>query len=643
MGINIIRAQEYKATLYRIFLVYLFFSISRLLFFVYNAKLLKVDSIGEYLALNYHGLAFDTAAILYTNLLFILLSLLPLYINTTKNYQKFLMWVYFIFNFIALSLNFIDFIYYKFTFSRTTSAIMDIVNNESNLSSLLFRFIFTYWLVYVLFFACSILWIYLYKKVKVVPKTITNKKNYFVVSLFFFVIASTLIVGGIRGDFKKSTRPISNIDASRYVTKQQHADIVLNTTFSIIRTWNTNTFHKLSLVSSDQIKKYIKPIKQYNNNHHTKPNIIIFITESYGREYLGAFNKNYNIDDYKSYTPFLDSLAQHSMIYTNAYANGYKSIHGMSSVIAGIPSFQDAFTSSPYPNQKIQSLVSTLKESGYDTSFFHGAANGSMGFLGFSSILGFDHYYGRSEFNNDSEYDGSWGIWDEPFLQFMKNELDKKKKPFFSTIFTVSSHEPFIVPEKYKDKFPKGNIQMHQVVGYTDYAFKKFFESAKKEPWFKNTIFIFTADHCNQVYYPFYNQTINRSAVPIMFYKPDGSLKGENRELAQQIDIYPTVLDMIGYKKPFRSWGRSLLSEKDIQPFVFNYNGNQYQFMQGKYICTFDGKEITGVYLNKDYSLENNLIKKLPESEFKNLKIGAKAFLQDYMERIIDRKMYYKN
>ena len=643
MGINIIRAQEYKATLYRIFLVYLFFSISRLLFFVYNAKLLKVDSIGEYLALNYHGLAFDTAAILYTNLLFILLSLLPLYINTTKNYQKFLMWVYFIFNFIALSLNFIDFIYYKFTFSRTTSAIMDIVNNESNLSSLLFRFIFTYWLVYILFFACSILWIYLYKKVKVVPKTITNKKNYFVVSLFFFVIASTLIVGGIRGDFKKSTRPISNIDASRYVTKQQHADIVLNTTFSIIRTWNTNTFHKLSLVSSDQINKYIKPIKQYNNNHQTKPNIIIFITESYGREYLGAFNKNYNIDDYKSYTPFLDSLAQHSMIYTNAYANGYKSIHGMSSVIAGIPSFQDAFTSSPYPNQKIQSLVSTLKESGYDTSFFHGAANGSMGFLGFSSILGFDHYYGRSEFNNDSEYDGSWGIWDEPFLQFMKNELDKKKKPFFSTIFTVSSHEPYVIPEKYKNKFPKGNVQIHQCVGYTDYAYKKFFEAAKKQPWFKNTIFIFTADHTNQVYYPFYNQTINRYAVPIMIYKPDGTLKGENRELAQQIDIYPTVLDMIGYKKPFRSWGRSLLSEKDIQPFVFNYNGNQYQFMQGKYICTFDGKEITGVYLNKDYSLENNLIKKLPESEFKNLKIGAKAFLQDYMERIIDRKMYYKN
>jgi phosphoglycerol transferase MdoB-like AlkP superfamily enzyme len=88
----------------------------------------------------------------------------------------------------------------------------------------------------------------------------------------------------------------------------------------------------------------------------------------------------------------VDSLAQHSLIFTNAYANGYKSIHAMSSVIAGIPSFKDAFTSSPYPKQKTESLVSTLKNEGYSTSFFHGAPNGSMGFLGYANILGFDHY-----------------------------------------------------------------------------------------------------------------------------------------------------------------------------------------------------------------------------------------------------------
>lgn len=636
------RAQEYKVLLYRIFLVYVFYSLSRLFFFLYNYKTLKIDSIGQYLSLNYHGLAFDTTAILYINSLFILLSILPFWINTGKGYQTLLIWVYFCCNAIGLVANFLDLIYYRFTYSRTTVAFMDIIKNESNKGDLFFRFIGTYWHVYLLYFVTLFCWIYLYKRVRVVPKVVINGPKYLGFSILSLLVFAVMIVGGIRGDFQKSTRPINNIDASRYVTKPQHADLVLNTAFSIIRTWNTNSFKKINLVSNQDIEKYIKPIKQYTSNPSTKPNIVVIITESFGREYLGAFNKEYHIDNYKSYTPFLDSLAQHSLIFTHAFANGSKSIHGMSSVVAGIPSFQDAFTSSPYPKQKIQSLVSTLKEEGYDTSFFHGAANGSMGFLGFSNILGYDHYYGRTEFNDDSQFDGSWGIWDEPFMQFMKKQLDTKKTPFFSTIFTVSSHEPFIPPKQYENTFPKGNIPMHKVVGYTDFAFKRFFESAKKEPWFQNTIFVITADHCNQVYYPFYNQVINRSAVPILIYKPDNSMKGINTDFAQQIDIYPTILDMIGYHKPFRSWGRSLLNEKNVQPFVFNYNGNQYQMMQGHYICTFDGKNITGIYDTKDYGLEKNIMNHVSGKEITELKIKAKAFLQDYMERIIDQKLYVK-
>ncbi|EMY3584852.1 LTA synthase family protein [Flavobacterium psychrophilum] len=634
------RFQEYKVLSYRLLLSFLFYSIARLGFFLYNYKLLKVDSVSQYLSLAYHGLVFDTTAILYINGLFILFSILPFWINTSKKYQIFLFWIYFIFNSLGYVTNFLDFIYYRFTYARTTITILDIARNETNKGIMFSRFIVNYWHVYVLFFMVLALWVYLYKKVKIKQLPISiSKIKYFTYSLIGLLIITTLAIGGIRSDFKKSTRPINMIDANRYVEKPQHADIVLNTPFALIRTMNTNTFKKINLVSESQIKNTIEPIKQYKNNPLTKPNIVLIITESMGREYLGAFNKNNNIPDYKSYTPFLDSLAGQSLIFTNAFANGSKSIHGMSSVIAGIPSFRDAFTSSPYPKQKIQSLVSTLQELGYDTSFFHGAANGSMGFLGFGNILGFDHYYGRTEFNNDNEFDGSWGIWDEPFLQFMKGELDKKKTPFFSTIFTVSSHEPFVLPEKYKNTFPKGNIPMHKVVGYTDFSFKKFFESARKQPWFNNTIFIITADHCNQTYYPFYNQIINRSAVPILIYKPNSNLKGVNTDFAQQIDIYPTLLDIIGYKKPFRSWGRSLVGDKKIAPFACNFNGGQYQFMQGNYICTFDGKEIVGIYDKKDLGLEHNLIGKINNQEIIRIKTSAKAFIQDYMRRIIDKKL----
>lgn len=632
------RTQEYKVLAYRLILAYLFYFIARVLFLLYNLSLLKVSSIGQFFELAYHGLAFDTTAILYANGLFILLSILPFWYNTEKKYQKLLMYVYFIFNLIAYSTNFIDFIYYKYIFSRTSIAVLGVLEHEENKASMFTRFMFTYWHVYLLFFLMALLWIYLYRKVKISVTNPKNKLNYFLSSIIGLLVIATLAIGGIRGDFKKSTRPINLVDANRHVKQPQHADVVLNTPFSIIRTINQTSFKKVDLVDSNLVNEYFKPTKQYSNYPESKPNIVIFITESYGREYLGSFNKEMNIPNYRGYTPFIDSLAQHSLIYTNAFANGRKSIHGMSSVLSGIPSFEDAFTSSPYPKQKIQSIVSILNELGYNTSFFHGAPNGSMGFLGFSNILGFDHYYGKTEFNNDDEFDGSWGIWDEPFFQFMKETLDKKKQPFFSTIFTVSSHEPYIVPEKYRGKFPEGDITMHKCVGYTDFAFKRFFEEAKKMPWYNNTIFIITADHGNLKNYDEYRKVLNRDAVPILIFKPNSDLVGVNNELAQQIDIYPTIIDLIGYKKPFRSWGRSLVGDKDVKPFVISYNSGGYQLQMGKYICNFDGKEITGYFDINDKGLEHNLIKKkTPEME----RVGeaCKAFIQDYMEKIIDQKL----
>lgn len=639
------RFKEYKILAYRIILAYLFYFIARILFYLYNVDLLHVSSLSEFLKIYYYGIAFDTTAILYINALFIVLSILPFGINTDKNYQKFLFYLYFIFNLIAYSTNFIDFIYYKYNFSRSTWAVLDTLENETNKSNMFFRFIISYWHVYLLFILLAFLWVFLYKKVKlaqlIYPK---NKLNYFISSIVGFLIIGILMIGGIRGgDFKKSTRPINLVDANRHVTKPEQADLVLNTPFAIIRTINKNSFKKKKYnISELKINSYFQPIKQYVNTRQkkTKPNIVLIITESLGREYLGAFNKDMDIENYVSYTPFLDSLAAHSLIYTNAFANGRKSIHGMSSILAGIPSFTDAFTSSPYAKQKIQSLVSCVEEIGYTTSFFHGAANGSMGFLGFGNILGLDEYYGRTEFNNDKEFDGFWGIWDEPFLQYMKEELDQKKTPFFSTVFTLSSHEPYIVPDKYDGEFPKGNVPMHQCVGYTDYAFKKFFNAAKKEAWFENTIFIITADHGNQVYYKKeYHKVMNRNTVPILFYTPDESLKGVSKDLAQQIDIYPTILDMVGYDKSFRSWGRSLIGDKEIKPFAMNHSGVQYQLQRGNYICTFDGNKTIGFFDINDKGLEHNLIHQR-NKEMDTIEEVCKAFLQDYYERIVDRKLY---
>lgn len=631
------RFQEYSVLIYRLFLVYLFYFFAKILFTIYNYDLLGSPSIYEFLRLTYYGLAFDTSGILYVNLLFILLSVLPLFINTTTKFQKIVTAIYFVLNGIAYATNFVDFIYFKYNLTRSASNSLDTLTHEENKTILISGFLIHYWHVLLLFILLMWFWHILYKKIKVQIDKPTNAIQYVVTSMLALIIIAILVVGGIRGgDFQKATRPINLVDANRHVKSNIQAAIVLNTPFSIIRTLTTNTIQKVTYMPVDSLSNYVSTYKQYGELPEQKPNIVIFIIESFGREYLGAFNKNTSIKNFISYTPFIDSLAQHSLIYTNAYANGYKSIHAMSSVLAGIPSFKDAYTSSPYGNQKVQSLISILKNEGYETSFFHGAENGSMGFQGFGNILGIDKYYGRNEYNNDSDYDGYWGIWDEPFLQFMEKKLNTQKQPFLSTVFTVSSHEPYNIPEKYKNKFPEGPVRIQKCVRYTDYSIKKFFEAAKKSSWYKNTIFVMVADHSNLISYPEYRKELNLNAVPILFFTPNEQFKGVIKSEAQQIDIYPTLLDMIGYKKKFRSWGRSLISNKE-EPFIVRYS-NVYYYFYKNHVLTFDGTQTIGFYEFSDKAMQHNLIaEKLPLMDVMERK--CKAFIQDYSERIIDYKL----
>ena len=221
-----------------------------------------------------------------------LFSMLPLEVNTQKGYQKFLFIIYFLTNLIGMALNFVDLIYYKFNFSRTTVSEWDVIENESNLPQMFARFAVSYWHVFLLFILTAALWIFLYKKVKVSTKPYAKSLTaYILTSVVSFLIMATLMVGGIRGDFKYSTRPINLVDANRHTTKIQHADFVLNTPFAIIRTFNKKTFKKVSFdLQKSVVDSLAQPMKVYQKTVPNKPNIVVFITESYSREYIGAFN-----------------------------------------------------------------------------------------------------------------------------------------------------------------------------------------------------------------------------------------------------------------------------------------------------------------------------------------------------------------
>ena len=637
------RINEISILIYRIFLVYINYTFCRLLFVYFNNDLLQIDNFLQLTKLLYHGIRFVSMSIVYLNSIFILLSIIPFKINTSKIYQDVLIWIYFIFNGIGMLLNFIDFEYYRFNLNRLMSSFLEAIESEPNKSELILHYIFDYYHILIIYLTFLFVWIFLYKMVKLKDQLSFRNKNYYLSSLFICLFTAVFCVMGARGgDLKKSTRPITIIDAMDNVNNPQHADIILNTPFTILKTLFKKPFKLINKFNNDEILNELNTIKQYNRVlKDPSPNVIIFILESMGREYWGSMNKERKIKDFKGFTPFLDSLAEHSLVFSNAFATSRKSIHAMPSILAGIPSFEISYTSTPYSKQKIESIVSIANSMDYNTSFFHGASNGSMGFLGFSNTLGFKNYYGRNEFNNDDEYDGYWGIWDEPFLQFTKETLDNKKQPFLATVFTITSHEPYVIPKKYDNKFNQGVIPMHRSVLYTDFSIRKFFDTSKNSDWFKNTVFLFTADHSNQSYYPYYQKTINRFANPIMIYIPNSEFKGEINSLASHMDIYPTIVDLIGYKKPFRSWGKSLVTRDNLNSIVVNYlGGGSYFIMNDSLISVHNGEKAIGFYDIQDKNFKNNLIHKR-NKKMNDLERKGSIFLQDYFNRIIKGEMNY--
>ncbi len=483
-------------------------------------------------------------------------------------------------------------------------------------------------------------WLY---NVVVIKKPQTPEKK-----LFFYIkagialpLAITLAIGGIRGDFKYSTRPITISNAGEYVNSPNEMYLVLNTPFCMVRTWNVKNLQELHYYSDEEVEKIYSPVHYPPSADSTKPfekkNIVIFILESFGKEAVGGYNKDLDNGTYKGFTPFLDSLMGVSKVYWNSFATGRKSIDAIPSVLAGIPNGQDPFVLTPYASDSIHSLPKILKGEGYNTSFFHGAPNGSMGFSALVNLLGVEHYYGKDEYNNDADFDGIWGIWDEPFFHYFSNTLNTFKQPFLSTIFSVSSHHPFKVPKQYEGKFKKGPLPVLECISYTDMALRKFFEQSSHADWFKNTIFVITADHATVSYHPEYQNAWGDVAIPILLYSPgDTSFRGVDPGIIQQMDVMPTVLSYLHYDKPYLAFGKDVL-EKDRLNFSVSYGGG-YRWIEDDYLLFFDGDKTKSLYNYKtDRLFKNNLVDKNPEIVVK-LEKNLKAFIQQYNNRLNQKK-----
>jgi phosphoglycerol transferase MdoB-like AlkP superfamily enzyme len=301
--------------------------------------------------------------------------------------------------------------------------------------------------------------------------------------------------------------------------------------------------------------------------------------------------------------------------------------------------FVEPFFLTPASVNNVSGLARELNKKGYYSAFFHGAENGSMGFQAFARSTGFHDYFGRTEYNQDSrfqgdaDFDGMWAIWDEPFLQYYALTMNTFKEPFFSSVFTASSHHPYKIPKEYEDIYPEEELVIHKCVRYTDHALKRFFETVSKEPWYQNTLFVLTADHHNLSMIPEYQTSLGTFSVPIVFFDPSGELPvGKWEGIAQQIDIMPTVLGYLGYDQPYVAFGCDLLHTPAEETWAVNYLNGIYQYVKGDYLIQFDGKELKAVYrFKEDTLLKNNLINQVDCTVQLD---ELKAIIQSYMERM---------
>ncbi len=626
----------YIALLIRLLAIMLIFSLCRIAFYFFNSSLFDEIPTQKFLRILLGGLKFDLVALIYINLIYIILQIIPWKYKYRQGYQSFSKWLFIVTNLIGFLVNFIDFAYYKYTLKRTTASVFSQFSEEQNLPKLFFKFFLDYWYLALLFAGFTYLLIFLYNCIQISPLKKFKLKNFALQT-----ISMTLIIGlcviGVRGGWRHSTRPITLSNAGEFVDTPAEMSIVLNTPFSIIKTLGSNTLKPINHFTEEELIKLYNPINTPENLDFNKKNVIFIIVESLGREHIGGLNKTLLNGQYKGYTPFIDSLIEHSYYFPNSYANGRKSIDALPSIISGIPSIKEPFVLSPYSGNKTTSVAKLLSDEGYETSFFHGAPNGSMGFSSYINLAGIKNYYGKTEYNNDADFDGIWGIWDEPFLQFMAQKLNTFKTPFFSAVFTVSSHHPFKVPEKYKGKFPKGPLEVQEPIGYTDMALKKFFDVVKNAPWYNNTLFVLVADHATVSHLPEYKNIAGYFSVPIIFYTPDGSLVGKSDKLVQQIDILPTVLNYLNYPKPFFSFGFNALSNNNDN-FVVNNNDGVFSFYKGDYLILNDGLQTTGLYnLKKDRLMQHDL--KGQEPIQTELETQLKAFIQQYNNRMIEDKL----
>lgn len=627
--------QKHLFGLLKIYLLLLvIYAIMRIAFVWYNYQDLDTSTPFAWVKTLFYGSRFDLSALLLSNLVFSFLWVLPIGSWwSSKLYQGLLKLTFFSVNVFFLALNAIDIVYFPFIKKRMQRDALLFFNGEkgNEAYTMLPVFIVQYWYVWLFLVACIYLLYRWYHRIVASLKDVPMKVSFLYLLIFPLIVGLELL--GMRGGLQ--LRPLAVIDAAQG-TGVRNVPFVLNSTFSVMRTWGKRSLDERKYFDDADITGCDRPIQEIKASMEAdseKLNVIIIMVESLSKEYLSWYHGT-------GKTPFLDSLMSNSLVFDNGFANARESVQGVPAVLSSIPAWMDEpFIFSKYGANNFNSLATITKTFGYKSYFFHGAARGSMGFLSFTNLAGYDGYFGKEDYPEETHFDGAWGIWDHHFLPFMADQLTLVEQPFTAAILTLNTHHPFKVPEFFKVTNPNDQFPILNSLQYVDYSLQTFFAHAAKQPWFQHTLFVITADHTGPMTVAS-KSTLEDYRIPIFFYKPDNSLKGQSQTIINQIDILPTVLSALGLETTVFSFGKNVWDTSCTHAHM-NYKSGVYQYADEQYCLHFDGSDVMGIF---DWHKDNMLIENLKEDpamqdRMQTMENQVKKSIQVYNHAIIHNKM----
>lgn len=420
----------------------------------------------------------------------------------------------------------------------------------------------------------------IYVAIKWSPRIFKSHYQSYKIRLIAFPLIGFLLFWGARGSLT-ALRPINSSNAV-FCNDQMVNSLGLNSLFTVSQAAYamrheanpSKLYGKMDKQEAyERVKKYID-YQHFNEEvspfSHTivadsvlsKPyNVVIFLQESLGAEYVGVLGG-------LPLTPNFDNLSKEGTLFTNLYCTGTRSVRGIEAVITGFPpSPAESVVKLPNSQTNFFTLANAFRKAGYNTSFIYGGmANfDNMGSFfsgnGFSDII--DEIAFDSDTNIDFAFKGVWGYSDED-LATKANDYYKSlgEQSFFSLMFSTSNHEPFEFPDGRIELYEEPKNTVHNAMKYADFSIGKFFELAKKEAYFDNTIFVIVADHNTRTY--------GKSLVPINKFHIPALIIGPNIEkgaiinrLASQIDIPATIMQQVGLNTEVPLVGNNLFADTD--------------------------------------------------------------------------------